>query len=139
MKSIKNTYVQSLIVSRKNLSIVAQWEESTPLRLIIQYIESLNMSGQFSIAPVNLVGLPARLIAVYTLWKDGVDLRAMFPKASFYRYRSDLLKQGIDVAISQPSKPDNVIPLVRVLRPEAIVQIPEWAIASPLYFNIHNM
>lgn len=91
------------------------------------------MSEQFSITPANLEGLPARLIAVSTLWKDGVDLRAMYPKASFYRYRTEFLKQGIDMAIRQPSKLDNVIPLVRVLRPEAISQIPEWAIGTVLY------
>jgi II/X family phage/plasmid replication protein len=92
------------------------------------------MSEQFSITPIDLEGLPARLIAVYTFWKDGVDLRAMYPKASFYRYRSEFLKKGIDIAIRQPSKPDNIIPLVRVLRPEAISQIPEWAIGTSLYF-----
>jgi II/X family phage/plasmid replication protein len=93
------------------------------------------MSEQFSITPANLEGLPVRLIAVYTLWKDGVDLRALYPKASFYRYRSEFLKQGIDIAIRQPSKPDNVIPLVRVLRPEAIAQVPDWAIGTSLYFD----
>ena len=127
--------LRSIQLKEKQLSVAAQWDESTPLKLLIQYIESLNMSDQFSITPVSLEGLPSRLIAVYTLWKEGIDIRAMFPKASFYRYRSDLLKQGIDIAIRQPSKPDNVIPLVRVLRPEAIVQVPRWAINSPIYFN----
>lgn len=93
------------------------------------------MSEQFNITPANFEGLPARLIAVYTLWKEGIDLRALYPKASFYRYRSELLKQGIDIAIRQPSKPDNVIPLIRVLRPESIAQIPEWAIGTSLYFD----
>ena len=69
------------------------------------------------------------------LWKDGVDLRAMYPKASFYRYRAEFLKKGIDIAIRQPSKPENVIPLIRVLRPEAISQIPDWAIGTSLYFE----
>ena len=127
--------LRSIQLKEKQLSVAAQWDESTPFKLLIQYIERLNMSDQFSITPVNLEGLPARLIAVYTLWKEGVDLRAMFPKASFYRYRSDLLKQGIDIAIRQTSKPVNVILLVRVLRPEAITQVPNWAIGTSLYFN----
>lgn len=126
--------LRSIQLKEKQLNIASQWDESTSLMLLLQYIESLNMSDQFSITPVNLEGLPARLIAVYTLWKEGVDLRAMFPKASFYRYRSDLLKQGIDIAIRQPSKPDNVIPLIHVLRPEAITQVPDWAFDTPLYF-----
>ena len=127
--------LRSIQLKEKNLSVAQQWSESTPIEQLIKYIESLNMSEQFSITPINLEGLPARLIAVYTLWKDGVDLRAMYPKASFYRYRSEFLKKGIDIAIRQPSKPDNIIPLVRVLRPEAISQIPEWAIGTSLYFD----
>ena len=127
--------LRSIQLKEKNLSVAKQWNESTPIEQLIKHIESLNMSEQFSITPVDLEGLPARLIAVYKLWQEGVDLRAMYPKASFYRYRSEFLKQGIDIAIRQPSKPDNIIPLVRVLRPEAISQIPEWAIGTSLYFD----
>lgn len=127
--------LRSIQLKEKQLSVAQQWRNTTPIEQLMSYIEGLNMSEQFSITPVDLEGLPARLIAVYTLWKDGVDLRAMYPKASFYRYRSEFLKQGIDIAIRQPSKPDNVIPLVRVLRPEAIAQVPEWAIRTPLYFD----
>lgn len=79
--------------------------------------------------------MPARLIAVYKLWKVGEDLRGLYPKATFYRYRREFLQYGIDIAIRQPSMLDNVIPLIRVLRPEAISQIPEWAIGTSLYFD----
>ena len=127
--------LRSIQLKERNLSVAQRWNESTPIEQLVMYIESLTMSEQFSITPVNLEGLPARLIAVYTLWKDGVDLRAMYPKASFYRYRAEFLKKGIDIAIRQPSKPENVIPLIRVLRPEAISQIPEWAIGTSLYFD----
>lgn len=126
--------LRSIQLKEKNLSVAAHWQESTSLELLMTYIEGLNMSEQFSITPVALDGLPARLIAVYTLWKDGVDLRAIYPKATFYRYRSEFLKQGIDIAIRQPAKLDNVIPLIRVLRPEAVTQIPDWAIGTSLYF-----
>ena len=127
--------LRSIQLKEKELSVAAQWCESTPLEQLVAYIGSLNMSEQFNINPVTLEGLPARLIAVYKLWQDGVDLRAMYPRATFYRYRGEFLKQGIDIAIRQPSKPDNVIPLVRVLRPEAIAQVPEWAIDTSLYYD----
>jgi II/X family phage/plasmid replication protein len=127
--------LRSIQLKEKNLSIASRWNESTPIEQLISYIESLHMSEQFSITPIDLEGLPACLRAVYKLWKDGEDLRAMYPKTSFYRYRLEFIKLGIDIAIHQPSKPDNVIPLVRVLRPEAIAQIPDWAIGTPLYFD----
>jgi II/X family phage/plasmid replication protein len=97
--------------------------------------ESLNMAEQFSLTPAILGKLPGRLVAVYKLWKDGEDLRGMYPKATFYRYRAEFMKHGIDIAIRQASKPDNVITLIHVLRPEAIAQVPEWAIGTSLYFD----
>lgn len=127
--------LRSIQLKEKQLDVAIQWKESTPTEQLISYIESLNMSEQFNISPVDLDGLPARLIAVYKLWKEGEDLRALYPRASFYRYRTEFLKLGIDIAIRQPSKPENVIPLVRVLRPEAISQVPEWAIGTSLYFE----
>ncbi|MFZ2538986.1 MAG: phage/plasmid replication protein, II/X family [Oscillospiraceae bacterium] len=126
--------LRAIQLKEKQLSVAAQWNDNTPFEQLMSYIGSLNMSEQFNITPANLEGLPARLIAVYKLWQDGVDLRAMYPKATFYRYRGEFLKQGIDIAIRQPSKPENVIPLVRVLRPEAIVQVPDWAVGTSLYF-----
>lgn len=124
--------LRSIQLKEKQLSLACQWQPTTSLEQLMAYIESLNMSEQFNISPVELEGLPARLIAVYKLWKEGEDLRALYPRASFYRYRSEFLKKGIDIAIRQPSKPENVIPLVRVLRPEAIVHIPFWADRSML-------
>lgn len=93
------------------------------------------MSEQFSITPTDIEGLPARLLAAYELWKQGFDLRAMYPRATFYRYRGDFLKLGIDIAIRQPLKPDKGVPLVRVLKPEAIAQVPDWALGTSLYFE----
>lgn len=127
--------LRSIQLKEKQLSVAAQWNELTPIEQLISYIGTLNMSEQFSITPADLDGLPARLIAAYELWKQGADLRAMYPRATFYRYRADFLKLGIDIAVRQPSKPDNIIPLIRVLRPEAIAQVPQWAFGTQLYFD----
>ena len=69
--------LRSIQLKEKGLSVASQWTINTPLEQLITYIEGLNMSEQFSITQVNLEGLPARLVAVYKLWKDGEDLRAM--------------------------------------------------------------
>lgn len=127
--------LRSIQLKEKQLSVASQWDTSTSLDQLITYIGTLNMSEQFSISSTDLDGLPARLIAVYKLWKEGEDLRALYPRATFYRYRRDFLALGIDIAIRQPSKPDNVIPLVRVLKPQAVSQVPDWAIGTDLYFD----
>lgn len=120
------------------LSQASAWNESTPLEFLHRYIESLDMAEQFSLTPAGLENLPPRLTLVYKAWKNGEDLRQIFSGSTFYRYRRELLKHGIDINIRQPFKPDNVIPLVRVIRPEAIAQVPDWAIDTPLYFDPRN-
>jgi II/X family phage/plasmid replication protein len=117
------------------LDIASQWTPDLPLRLLFEHIGKLQMADQFSLTPALLDGLPGRLVAVYKLWHDGEDLRTMYSRATFYRYRKELLKHGIDINVRQPAKTENVIPLIRVLRPEAIAQVPDWAIDTPLYFE----
>ena len=83
-----------------------------------------------------LNNLPTKLKSIYVLWTDGHDIRTMFPKNSFYRYRRQLLEYGVDISIKQTreTKLNNVIPLMQHLEalPEAI---PDWAIGTNLYFE----
>jgi II/X family phage/plasmid replication protein len=83
----------------------------------------------------TLDGLAPRLHAAYQLWKDGHDLRAMFPRPTFYRYRAQLIPFGVDISVKQDRAPEsNVIPL-RVTLVGKPAPVPEWAIGSPLYFE----
>lgn len=127
--------LRSLKLKEYGLSNASKWLETTSLECLILHIAELNMAEQFSLTPAILDGLPARLIAVYKLWEDGVDLRGIYPKATFYRYRNDFLKHGIDILIRQPSSPDDLIPLISVLRSEAIAQVPDWAVGTTIYFS----
>jgi len=72
----------------------------------------------------------------HKLLKDGEGLRGIYPKDTFYRYRADLLKHGI--AIRHPAILENVTLLVRVIRPEGIAQVPDWANNTSLYFESSN-
>ena len=80
----------------------------------------------------EIEGLPPRLLAVVKLWDQGEDLRNLYPKATFYRYRSELRKHGIDIASPPPKDiSNNVIPLLRVLEAEHVA-IPDWAKGTKL-------
>jgi II/X family phage/plasmid replication protein len=84
-----------------------------------------------------LDGLPPRLVAVYQLWRDGHDLRGIYPRNTFYRHRTALLKHGIDVAVKQDracQDMTNVVPLRTVLHAYP-VDAPAWAVGTPLYFE----
>jgi II/X family phage/plasmid replication protein len=111
------------------------WTENTPMDLLQDRIQSLNMADQFSLTPECIEGLPPRLVLVYESWLQGRDMRQLLPLRTFYRYRKELLERGIDIGIRQPGQPGNVIPLIRVLRPEAIAPVPSWAVGTSLYFE----
>lgn len=54
--------------------------------------------------------LPGRLHGALSLWRAGADLRAIYPRNTFYRYRLEILdKTGIDVSVPPaPDAPQNV-------------------------------
>ncbi len=117
------------------LKNASAWDNCTPAKLHSLYLGSIDMSNQFTLTANEISNLPPRLIAVYRLWKNGEDLRAMYPKNTFYRYRRQLLVHDIDIAIMQPNTFGNVVPLVRALMPQAIAQVPDWAKGTALYFE----
>ena len=61
----------------------------------------------------------------------------MLARKTFYRYRTELLKHGIDISIKQARTGldlSNVVPLGTVLHAYP-VGVPAWAIGTPLYFE----
>lgn len=81
-----------------------------------------------------LDALRPSLRMAYQSWEAGADLRAILPHRTFYKYRSELLPHGIDIATLVPKEVSNVVPLFRVL--EAVpVGVPDWAQGTALYFE----
>jgi II/X family phage/plasmid replication protein len=133
--------LRSMALRDRGLARASAWENIHPLDLLQHAIEALDMADNFSLTPEILEGLPPRLILVYEGWKSGKDLRQLFALRTFYRYRKELLKRGVDINIKQASSADNVVPLMRALHPEAIAQVPDWAKGTTLYFDppIHGL
>lgn len=120
------------------LERASRWDDDAPLNNVNRLLGGLNMSEQHTLTGANLEGLPPRLIGIYHNWKDGHDIKRILPKATFYRYRNEMLLHGIDIAIKQGNRTDpapNVIDFRRVLTPTRCEQIPSWAIGTPLYFE----
>lgn len=130
---------RSLELKDRGLQLACHWDDNTPEETLLRSLSGLNMSENHTITPAALDGLPSRLVAVYHLWKEGHDLRAMYPRMTFYRYRKALQETaGIDIAVRQGNRQEpnpNVIEFRRVLRPERCNQVPAWAIGTPLYFE----
>lgn len=130
---------RSMELKERGLQLACNWHDNTPEETLLKALSGLNMSEQHTITPAALDGLSPRLVAVYHLWKEGHDLKAMYPRKTFYRYRKALQEAaGIDIAVKQGNRQEphpNVIEFRRVLRPERCEQIPAWAIGTDLYFE----
>lgn len=118
----------------QNLDLVANWGDNMVSDVYRELLQKLEFAEAMTMTPAALDDLPGALRGAYALWKEGHDLRQVYSRPTFYRYRSKLLEYGIDISIQQQGKPDNVVPLVRIL--EAVpVGVPDWAEGTDLYFE----
>lgn len=125
----------SMELKHRGLNKGAAWKDTvTAEKIHRERIETIKMSEKMRLTADEIEDLPPRLLAVYKLWQQGEDLRTVYPKTTFYRYRSDLVKHGIDISTPQPKKAE-VIPLIRFLTAEQVAEAPEWAANTAIYFK----
>ena len=112
---------------------VSNWGAETGKMLLLQLIKGLEMSNNIRLTDDILDSLPTRMKMSYFTWLAGQDLKQILPPRTFYRYRTELKKYDVDIAIMRDVKEDknNVIPLIRVLEAQP-VGIPDWAIEQGL-------
>ncbi|MBT79160.1 MAG: hypothetical protein CL587_02070 [Alteromonadaceae bacterium] len=97
-----------------------------------EYLGRIEMTDQIRLTNDVTAKLPNNLVATYTLWTEGHDLREMMSKATYYRQRKALMEYGINIDL-RPCEPatTNVVPLFRILEAKP-AQIPEWAYSKQL-------
>ena len=131
--------LRSMGLKDKNLDYGFNWRDNkTPVEILYEALESLNMSEKHTISPENLMNLSPRLRLAYNSWIDGYDLKTILPQKTFYRYRNELKNFGIDIAVKQGNRTElaaNIVEFRKILRPQPCEQIPSWAIGTPLYFE----
>lgn len=124
----------SMHLKRLGIDTVEAWGDNTASEVHHSHLEKLQISDTTMLDSDKLEGLPSRLQAAYQLWKDGHDLRVMFPRPTFYRYRSQLLAHGVDISVKQDRETNNIVPL-RVVLVGKPFSVPDWAVNSPYYFE----
>lgn len=130
--------LRSMELKRRGLDTVAAWtgdvDSAVTSRLLLDRLGAMTMNSVSHLPASVLDALKPSLRMAYQSWESGVDLRAILPKRTFYRYRAELLPHGIDLATVNSRETSNVVPLVRVL--EAVpVGVPDWAQGTPLYWE----
>jgi len=109
------------------------WGDNEPCGVFIDYMSRLEMSEQKQLDDLVLK-LSNAFRSTYLTWKEGYDVKSLLPKNTFYRHRRLLLEYGVDISIPSGNKPNNVIPLMRII--EAVpAQIPDWAYGTEYYFE----
>lgn len=124
-------------LKRRGLHLLCNWGDNTALELHQEMLSRLHIAEADMIEPTALETLPGRLQVVHQSWLDGHDLRSMLSRRTFYRYRAELLKHGIDIALKRPrdaTASSNVVPLKLILEAR-MARVPDWAIGTPLYFE----
>lgn len=121
------------------LDSVQYWNDVTMLDVYNSYLSKLSFSENMkaSIEIRNLDKLPPRYRTVALAWSEGHDLKAIYPRRTWYRYRNEILAIiGLDIALHPPREREksNVVPLIRVLEAKPM-PVPEWAVGTPLYFE----
>ena len=132
--------LRSMELKRLGLDQVNSWfpVEGVPFpvtgELLRTHLGAMTMTTTAQLSPDVLDGLRPALRMAYQSWEAGSDLRAILPKPTFYKYRSELLPHGIDIATLVPREVSNVVPLHRVLEAKP-APVPDWAVGTPLYFE----
>jgi II/X family phage/plasmid replication protein len=125
----------SLELRERGLNLASAWEDDTPQALLSEHLSRLSLPEQVIVSTELAQSLPPRLAAAYQAWVGGSDLRSVLSRATFYRYRAELLHLvGVDIALPVRPQGAQVINFRRVI--EAVpAEVPEWAIGTPLYFE----
>jgi len=120
-------------LKKLGMDIGSAWGDNEYRDIFLDYMGRLDMSEQ-KVLDDLVLELPSELRSTYLSWKTGYDVKALLSKPTFYRHRKKLIAHGVDISIPSGSRPNNVIPLMRII--EAVpAEIPEWAHGTEYYFE----
>jgi II/X family phage/plasmid replication protein len=121
----------------RGLHRASRWSAAVAESLLDERMAGLELHDTLRLADDVVEGLPGRLVAVYEAWRAGRDIRVLYATRTFYRYRNELLKYGVDIAKVQPRLviTENEYPLgisLRQLLTSPGVEVPNWAYGTDL-------
>lgn len=132
--------IRGLELDKTGFRSVSDWDEFTAETLYTSYVSRLEFSENMKTITDDseLENLPPRLTAPFQLWREGFDLKTMYSRATWYRYRKEILEAiKVDISLQSPkNRPEasNVVPLIQILEAKPM-SIPDWAHGTELYFE----
>lgn len=129
--------LRSMELKKLGLNNGKDWKDETPLEIHELKLGKLDMPDHVELATDELEALPSRLRAVYELHQKGMDTRQLYARRTWYRYRNQLKKYGIDLSanIGNAQEHANVVKFRRTLVAERVWDVPAWAVGTNMYFE----
>lgn len=81
---------------------IEQWSRVEPMTLLAAFLQTLELPDQ--LPRMDVAALPRHLKLPFMQWAQGDDLRSLYPRPTFYRYRKALLEWNIDISVP-PAEP----------------------------------
>ncbi len=95
--------LRSLELGDRGLRRASAWTPGRAETVYNSLVRVVEMNDSVRLTEDEVTDLPGRLIAAYDAWRAGRDLRDLYSRPTFYRYRRQLLDlAGIDIARVQP-------------------------------------
>lgn len=126
----------SLELRERGLHLPSNWGDYTGAELFSEYLSRIELPEQVIVSNDLAQSLPPRLASAYQAWAAGSDLSRVLARATFYRYRAELLRRvGVDIALPVRPQGAQVVNFRRVIEAAPVEQVPDWAVGTPLYFE----
>ena len=134
------------ILKAKGLNHLRNWTLETPRKLFNEYLSNMNISDNVVVPDDKLHLLTPTQQTVYRNWLDGYDMKTLYPKTSFYRFRKTLKEKiSVDIALRNNNKnlvdTTNVVPLIQYIKaePMQMSDIPDEFKEGVLYFEPNQL
>lgn len=94
--------LRGMELRERALHRASHWSQAVALETLRERVSTLELNDTAVLADDMLEHLPGKLVAVYDAWKAGRDIRRLYSRRTFYRYRAALLPYGVDIGRVQP-------------------------------------
>jgi II/X family phage/plasmid replication protein len=94
--------LRSKELAERGLRSALAWSSDTADRLLNERLEKIELNDALRLAEEVVDQLPPKLVPIYDAWRAGRDLKHLYAKNTFYRYRRQLLAYQIDIAEVRP-------------------------------------
>jgi II/X family phage/plasmid replication protein len=94
--------LRSKELAERGLRSASAWSSDTADRLLDERLGKIQLNDALRLAEDVVGELPPKLVPIYDAWRAGRDLKQLYAKNTFYRYRRQLLAYDIDIAEVRP-------------------------------------